>query len=165
MSVISALAGSAYFTQPTQNSSGISGAANASSNSGAGGQVSANISGPGQLFSELQQLQAQDPTKFQQVVSQIANQLQSAAQQQGSSSQGSFLTNLANTFKNIANGGDLSQLKPHHHGHHGQGTYNSNGQAVPSSSGATATSDAGIQSLFQTISSEVAQALGGSGAS
>jgi hypothetical protein len=119
--------------------------------------VSTSISPMGQLLSNLQELQAQDPTKFQQVVGQIANQLQTAAQQQGATGTGNFLTQLSAKFQSVADGGDLSQLQPHHHGHHGHHTYDSNGQAVNS---ASATNNASsVQQLFANIASEVSQAL------
>lgn len=74
-------------------------------------QSSATISGPGQLLSNLQQLQSQDPTKFKQVVFQITSQLQTAAQQvQGPGSD--FLANLSAKFQNVADGGSPSQLQP-----------------------------------------------------
>ena len=150
---------SAFLMPQTQNPTGVG----ASSNAATIGQVSATISGPGQLFSELQQLQAQDPNKFQQVASQIAGQLQSAAQQQGTGNQADFLNKLAGQFNNVANGGDISQLKPHHHGHHGgHKTYNSSGQAVASSPGTSSASGTSVQDLFKTIANEVAQALAGS---
>jgi hypothetical protein len=146
-------------SQLTQFLSSISGSGILSGSQGAGGAgtVSASISGPGQLYSELQQLQAQNPTEFKQVVSQIASQLEAAAQQQGSSNAGSFLSDLASKFTSVANGGDLSQLQPHQHGHHGHQTYDSNGQA----SGTQSSSSSSIQQLLQTIISEVTQALNG----
>jgi hypothetical protein len=73
---------------------------------------SASISGPGKLLSEPQQLQQKDPTKFQEVVSQIATQLQSAAQQAGQGPQADFLSSLAQKLQNVASTGDLSQLQP-----------------------------------------------------
>ena len=163
MSSISSLGSAANaFLLQAQYSSGITGAASGSSGA-AGNPVSAIISEPGQLFSELQQLQAQDPAKLKQIASQIANQLQAAAQQPGSSGQASFLNKLAGEFQNVANGGDASQLKPHHHhAHHGHHTYNSNGQAVQSSSSSSPTSGTSIQDIFATITNEVAQALSGS---
>jgi lysophospholipid acyltransferase (LPLAT)-like uncharacterized protein len=74
--------------------------------------VSAERSWLSQLLITLQQLQAQSPIQFQQVVGQIAGQLQSAAQQQGHAGAGSFLLDLAAKFQNIASGGPLSQLQP-----------------------------------------------------
>src|SRR5947207_621996 len=71
----------------------------------------ADISGPGQLFSLLQQLQQTDPTKFKQVTGDIASQLQSAAQQQGSTGASGFLTQLADKFQQASQTGDISSLQ------------------------------------------------------
>jgi hypothetical protein len=68
-----------YFQQ-LQGVNGLT-SSNSSAGGGGAGQSSVTISGPGQLLSDLQQLQTQNPAEFQQVVSQIASQLQSAAQQ------------------------------------------------------------------------------------
>lgn len=130
------------------------------------GGDSAKISGPGQLLSQLQQLQSQDPTKFTQVVSDIATQLQNAAQQ-ATGPQSDFLSNLANRFQTTANTGDLSALQPHHHGHHhAHATYNQQGQIVaPPGAGAPAASNASstgtdLGQLFAKIAKEVSQAVG-----
>lgn len=180
-------AASSYFLQSLQSTPKVSGSL--SGGEGAGGMsggegagaVSASISPMGQLVSNLQQLQTQDPTKFQQVVGQIATELQTAAQQSGQTGPSSstqqpgqagtsnFLTQLAASFKAIANGGSLSQLQAqHHHGHHQM--YDSTGQSVsttptsPSTTSpagsANSTSGSNIQQLFATITSQVAQALG-----
>ncbi len=96
---------------------------------------SVNVSQASQLFSQLQQLQQSDPDKFKQVLTNIASELQSAAQGK-SGFEAQTLSDLATKFQNVANGGDISQLKPpsssnsdqytqqgavstkHHHGHH-----------------------------------------------
>jgi hypothetical protein len=112
-------------------------------------------------------LQAQNPAKFTQVVSEIASQLQAAAQQ-AQGSQSTFLSNLASNFQSVASGGSLSQLQPQQHHHHhqvqqaySQGTQNSSqgvaGLAQPS--GSQSSSSSTLQQLFTTISSEVSQAL------
>jgi hypothetical protein len=160
-------AASAYFAQqlPAVNgsTSGLTGA------EGGGGiaPISTTISGPGQLLGNLQQLQAQDPTKFQQVVSQIATQLQSAAQQ-AQGPQSNLLSNLATKFQNVASGGSLSQLQPqqHHHHHHAQQAYSQNSQNQPQGvaalvqpSGSQSSSSSTLQQLFTNISTKVRQAL------
>lgn len=123
---------------------------------------SASISGFAQLLGNLQQLQTQNPAAFQRTVTQIASQLQTAAkQQQGPESQ--YLSNLAAKFENIANGGNLSQLQPHHHGHHQHSaqTYNSAGQATAQgiSDGIPSSSSSQLQSLFASLNTQVTQAL------
>ncbi len=95
-------------------------------------QTSTAISPVGQLYSNLQQLQAKNAAKFRQVLSTIAGQLQTAAQQQTSPANSQFLSDLAKRVENVANGGDLSQLQPQHHAHHGHQIYNRAGQSVSS---------------------------------
>ena len=118
-------------------------------------------------------MQTQNPAQFQQVVTQIASQLQTAAQQAGSDQtpQGQFLSALAQKFQNVANGGSLSQLQPsqshHHHHHKGQQAYAQNGQnadqglsgLTQQSSSSSSSSSPNLQQLFATISNEVSQAL------
>jgi hypothetical protein len=125
---------------------------------------SAQISGPGKLFAELQQLQSQNPTKFTQVVSDIATQLQTAAQQ-ATGNQANFLTNLADRFQTVANTGDLSSLRPSHHGHghHAHATYNAQGQVVPPAAppaDSSSTSAPDLRQIFSNIIQTVTQALG-----
>jgi hypothetical protein len=126
----------------------------------------AKISRQGQILSQLQQLQTQNPTNFKQVVSEIATQLQTAAQQQGQTAQGQFLAQLASKFQSIARGGSLAQLQGAHHGHHAHQTYTQTGQIAPPSSalssqnnGNATTSNQSIEQLFASISQEISQAL------
>jgi hypothetical protein len=155
--------GSAAIAQAAQHLLALSGSQNqsagaivaAGSSSPNGAKSTASISGPGQLLSNLQQLQAQNPTKFKQLANQIANQLHVAAQQQGQTGQGQFLANLASKFQIVASTGSLSALQQGHHAHHGHHTYNSAGKSVLSSG-----SSGDVQQLFASISSEVSQALG-----
>src|ERR1700683_4273940 len=95
-------ASSLYLAQQIQGVSGLN--ASTSSTGGAGGiggtQSSASISGPGQLLSDLQQLHTQNPTAFQQVVTQIVSQLQAAAQQ-AEGPQSTFQSNLAAKFQSV----------------------------------------------------------------
>jgi hypothetical protein len=165
-------ASSLYYPQQTRGINGLTALASSAGGQGGGGgfaQSSANISGPGQLLSNLQQLQTQNPTQFQQLVSQIANQLQTAAQQaQGPLS--SFLSNLSTNFQSVASGGNLSQLQPQqqqeHHHHHAHQAYGQETQNQPQgvaalapSSGSQSSGSATVQQLFSTISTEVSQAL------
>jgi hypothetical protein len=162
-------ASSLYFSQLGQAGSRRSSVGSLTGGEGGVSQSSATISGPGQLLSNLQQLQTQDPTKFQQVVSDIAGQLQ-AASQQSQGSQSDFLANLASKFQNVANGGSLSQLQPqgHHHHHNGQQAYSQSSQSqsqgvagLAQSSSSQSSSGSSLQELFASISSEVTQALAG----
>jgi hypothetical protein len=129
---------------------------------------SANISGPGKLLSQLQHLQAQNPAKFQQVVSDIANKLQTIASE-ATGSQGQSLSDLASKFQAAANSGDLSGVQSqltahgHHHHHHGAGTYNQQGQVTQPTvtQDSAPTGGADLRQLFAGISQEVTQALRG----
>jgi hypothetical protein len=86
------------------------GTTSASDMSSTGPAASTHISKQSQLLSKLQQLQQQDPAKYTQVVTDIANKLQAAAQS-ATGDQKTFLTNLAAKFQNAENG-DLSGFQP-----------------------------------------------------
>jgi hypothetical protein len=163
------IASSLSYLQQLQGAGGVSASSNTAAAQGTTGpnQISTTISGPGQLFSNLQQLQAQDPAKFQQVVSDIASQLQ-AASKQAQGPQSDFLSNLAAKFQNVANGGSLSQLLPgqHQHLHHAHKAYGEGAQTqtqgiagLAAPSGDKSASSSSLQQLLRTISSEVKQAL------
>jgi hypothetical protein len=99
------LAGSAQLQQLTtgvRHPNGISGL----------GNDTVSLSGQGQFLSKLQALQASNPQKFKDVLSQAASDLQTAAAQAGNTAQGQSFSNLATKFQDVANGGDISQLKP-----------------------------------------------------
>lgn len=118
---------------------------------------SASISGVGQLLSALQQLRSQSPTKFTQTVSQIASQLQDAAQQQGQTGQGKALSNLAAQFQSAATSGDLSAIQLSHHQHAASSpTYQSNGQQTNS----VGNDKSSWQQIFSSIANEVNAAIG-----
>jgi hypothetical protein len=126
----------------------------------------AQISGPGQLLAQLQQLQGQDPTKFKELALTIATQLLNAVQQD-TTNQASFLTTLANNFQTAANTGSVNALLPHHHTHHASGTYNQLGQVTAANAAGmptatTSTGSANIDQLFASIAQQVAQAVGAS---
>ncbi len=133
---------------------------------------SVRISGPGQLFSQLQRLQSQNPTQFKQLASEIATQLQTASQQ-STGHQATVLSNLANQFQTASQTGSLSSLQQSHHSHHAHGTYNQLGHvsapppiavgASGSTGSTTASGGANLGQLFTTIAQEVSQALGVSG--
>ena len=88
-----------------------------------------HISGPGRLFSGLQQLAEEDPERFKQVAQQISDQLSATAD--SSTGRASALAQkLADRFGDAAQTGDLSPFRPgserggighhhHHHHHHG----------------------------------------------
>jgi hypothetical protein len=84
------------------------------------------ISGPGQLFSRLQQLAQQDPAKFKEVTQHISDEIRKTAGQ-SSGKASDFENALADRFEAAAQSGDLSSFKPpaagdgakqaHHHRH------------------------------------------------
>jgi len=59
------------------------------------------------VTSSLQQIQQNDPAKYQQVTKQVATNLQSAAQSQGNSQAAGQLSQLASSFTEASNSGQL----------------------------------------------------------
>jgi hypothetical protein len=146
------------FAQPTEAASkagavqsGGGGVGGTSEISGKG-QNSASISGLGQLLSNLQQVQTQNPGQFPQLVSQIAGALQSAAAvHTGGASQ--LLINLAGSFEKAATSGALPQL------HQGTEThsYSKTGQPVTTTAvtGPAASAGSQLQQLFASLASQL----------
>ena len=89
---------------------------------------SPDISPAAQFLSMLQQIQQQDPTQFQQIISQITTQLQTAAKNAangGDTSRADQLNQLASQFQSAASNGQLPSVQTlqqaglaGHHGHH-----------------------------------------------
>lgn len=67
------------------------------------------VSGPGQLLGKLTRLQQADPVRFREAVSSVAFSLKQQAEKDAGG--GRFLTELATKFAEVANGGDIAQLK------------------------------------------------------
>jgi hypothetical protein len=154
----------------------ISGATNSTSttNSSSVSQSSATqpqdanqLSPFAQILSTLQQLQQSNPTQYQQVTSQIATNLQSAAKTataDGDTSQANELNQLATDFQNasqnntLPNVQDLAQALSghghHHHGHHTQSSSSSSSSTStdPTSSAGTATSTSSSSSGSDPLS-------------
>jgi hypothetical protein len=153
-SILSYLLQAAQGSSQTNQASSTSLSSLLSSDSQSSGDT-ANISGPAQLFSELQQLATQNPTQFKQLTSEIASQLQTAA---GSDSN-SPLADLASLFETASETGSASGPQPPS-GPQDVGTYDQQGQMISSSmQSARQSSGTDLQSLFQTISQEVSAAL------
>jgi len=117
-------------------------------------QSSASISGLGQLFSNLQQLQNQNPNQFVQVIDEVICMLIHEAQQQiGSASQ--YLTSLANSFQQASPAGGLPMLyvpsPPELQ------AYGSNAQSFTDLNGNTASA---FQDLFASLANKVSASLG-----
>jgi hypothetical protein len=120
------------------------------------------LSPAAQFLNQLQQLQTQDPQKFQQVISQITAQLQQAAttaSNNGNTAQATQLTQLAKSFQNVAGGGQLptaqqlqqAGLSGHHH-HHGGGHHESApSSAVSAFQTQATTTDSQNQDLLSSI--------------
>ncbi|HEX7556832.1 MAG TPA: hypothetical protein VF338_09425 [Leptolinea sp.] len=79
---------------------------------GISGNDSVDTSNPSEFFNKLQALKESDPAKFKEVVSSIADKLEAAAKDEDLTSASSMLTDLAAKFRDVANGGDISQIKP-----------------------------------------------------
>jgi hypothetical protein len=70
-------------------------------------------SGPAEMMNKLQTLQVEDPEKFQDVMNQIANEIESAAsEEEDTTGSTSRLNYLAAKFREAAKSGDLSILQP-----------------------------------------------------
>lgn len=120
-----------------------------------------NISKPGELLGKLQLLEQQDPAKFKEIVTGLAESLRKDASQAGASDS-SWLNKLADRFDQVASTGNLSALEPtsqsqaqsaqgaggaqhHHHGGHGHHGHGGSGS---------------LASLFSNALDQVNQALG-----
>ena len=83
-------------------------------------QDSTQISGPGQLMSQLQQLQSSNPAEFKQVTAQIAQTLQQDASTQTGSA-ATALQQIASQFQQASQTGQMplpaDGASGHHHGH------------------------------------------------
>lgn len=121
-----------------------------------------------QLMNTLQQLQQSNPTEYQQVIGQIATNLQSAAQtaqSQGKTSAANQLNQLAQDFTNASQSSqlpsmsDLAKAGGHHHHHHFHGgsgsssTDSSSDSSSTSSTSSTSSSSSDSQLLSQFFSS------------
>lgn len=72
----------------------------------------AEMSGPAQLFSKLQQLLDEDPEKFKEVMNQIADKFEEAAGEVEDGDMKQMLLEMAEKHRSVAESGDLSQLQP-----------------------------------------------------
>jgi hypothetical protein len=74
--------------------------------------LTADFTKPAELYSKLQQLKEEDPEKFTQLMTDIAEKLKAAAAETDDENEKAILTDLAKKFQSVADGGDLSQLLP-----------------------------------------------------
>ena len=131
---------------------------------GSGSGDGADISGPGKVFAGLKQLASQDPAKFKEVASDIADKLKDAAGTAGSSAAGAaqFLTDLASKFETAAQTGDVSGLQPPTGGRPAFGPVGGGYDQLGRSAASRSTLD--LKALFESISKEVNDAVAGLGA-
>jgi hypothetical protein len=108
-----------------------------------------SLSGPAELFSKLQKLEASDPSKAQAALHQLADQVREQANSV-SGTQATHRNAFADKLDQAADSGDLSGLQPQHagrahHRHHGGGggvpAPASDSAAVSGSQAASAYSD------------------------
>jgi len=135
----------------TSNNTGSSTSINASSLTPDNSQFSPVAN----LMNTLQQLQQNDPSKYQQVTAQIATNLQNAAQTaqtQGNTAAAGELSQLSSAFSQASQSGQLPGAQSltqalgghhHHHGHHhaeSSSDATSSSSSTPSSSSTSSTS-------------------------
>lgn len=73
---------------------------------------STSMSGPGQLFAELEKLSKSDPSEFKTITASIAKELKSAASSSTNSDQASQLNQMASSFATASKSGNFSDLLP-----------------------------------------------------
>jgi|SRR5271157_2393005 len=119
-----------------------------------------------QLMSTMQQLQLSNPAKYEQVMQQIATNLQTAAQtatSQGNTTAATQLNQLATDFTNSAQSGQLPNVQDlaqavggggHHHHHHHVAP-----ASAASNGGSTATSGTSSSSTISQLLAELQSAF------
>ena len=149
-----------------QNSGDTSTTSSAAASTGQAANV--DISKPGELFSKLQKLKTQDPDKYKQVVTDIANQLTKAASGATGKDQ-QFLSKLAATFQKAEDGSDLQapQGGPQDGAKSAQALYAQGSQTAQQTTGAHGAHkghhhkpSAAVEQAFSSISDEIDKALG-----
>jgi hypothetical protein len=151
---------------PPANTASSTASANTNTSTASSVQSDSSTLSPATSFlNGLQQLEQQNPTQFQQVLSQITNQLEqgaTAATNSGNTTEATALNNLATAFQNAQNGGALPTAQElqqagltgngHHHHHHGGGGGQSSLTSLLQSSN-TNDSQTLASSIFGSISS------------
>ena len=119
-----------------------------------------------QILSQLQQLQQQNPTQYQQVTQQIASNLKTAsqtAQSEGNTARATQLNQLSNDFQTASSSGQLPNVTDlaqaihghHHHHHHAAPASGSTDSASDSTTGSN--SNQGISQLLAAFQTSTAQ--------
>jgi hypothetical protein len=130
--------------------------------------VSANLSSLGQFFAELNQLSTQNPVEFKKITGEIAQKLDTQAQNTSDPTQVAQLKAIASRFDQASQTGDFSSLLPpqsgtaatggkHHGGHHHHGT------STPPADSTTDPSSV-LSSIFSQVEPEIQSALGATAA-
>lgn len=125
-----------------------------------------NLSPFSELLSTLQQLQQSNPSQYQQVMQQIATNLQTAAQtmtSQGNTAAANELTQLSKDFSQasqnnqLPNVQDLAQAIGGHHHHHHHFHASSNSSNNGSSDSSNNSSNSTLNQLLSLFQSSAAQ--------
>jgi hypothetical protein len=99
----------------TQSADSVSSAGTSSTTASTGASHSdadsVDFSKPAEMLSKLQQLKESDPEAFKELCTKIADELKASAQN-ATGRDAQMLSDLAEKFQNVADGGDISQLKP-----------------------------------------------------
>jgi hypothetical protein len=118
-------------------------------------------------MSTLQQLQQTNPSQYQQVTSQIATNLQSAAQtaqSEGNTTASNQLSQLATDFTNASKSGQLPNIQDlaqavgghhHHHGHHAHAASSDSSSSSSSSSSPSSTSTSSTSNTTNNTTNNV----------
>lgn len=140
--------------------------------SGSSTQDGSQLSPFAQILSTLQQLQQSNPTEYQQVTSQIATNLQSAAKtatSDGDTSQANELNQLATDFSNASQNNTLPNIQDlaqalsghgHHHGGHHASSSDSSGTSTGTTSSAGTSTSASSSSTSDPLSELLAAFFG-----
>lgn len=94
------------------STSSSSSAASSAGTSSTGSSDSASLSGPGELFQELQSLSTSNPTEFKKITAEISQELQKAASSSIGSGDSNFLSQMASNFAKASQSGNFSDLFP-----------------------------------------------------
>jgi len=73
---------------------------------------SLDLSEPGKIFNKLKELSESDPEKFKTVMTEIADEIQNAAESSSDENESNMLMKVAEGFQNAAESGDLSEALP-----------------------------------------------------
>jgi uncharacterized protein YfaS (alpha-2-macroglobulin family) len=133
-------------------------------------QDAVSVSGPGLLFTQLQNLSQQNPAEFKKISAQVAQQLQAASSTSSTSAAslpGSVLAQMSSNFQNASKTGKFTDLFSHSaHGSNQPGSTSTNAgqphQQYAEASGATVAST--VSSIFSQALNQIKTDLGSTAA-